>query len=328
MRGLYCRCAATLALCSAGTAFAQGVAQPDYPSKPLRFVIPFAAGGPVDVLGRGIGQKFTASMSQQVLLDNRPGANTIIALDLVAKSPPDGYAILLASGAFTTLASFNKSLPFDPLRDFTPVTMNARIPGFLMVTHPSVPARSVKELIAVAKANPDKLNYGSSGYGGVQHLAMSLFALNVGTKMTHIVYKGAAPLAVDLVAGHVETAFMVPAGVLEYVRAGRLRALGFSGLKRWNKLPDVPTIDEAAIKNFEYYTWYGFWYPAGVPAAYVTKLHAETVKAVAAPDVRKRFDDLGFEGIASDKPADFAKFVQDDMSAMKKLAAQIGFVPQ
>jgi tripartite-type tricarboxylate transporter receptor subunit TctC len=312
----------------APAAYAQPAAQPDYPSKPIRFIIPFAAGGPVDVLGRGIGQKMAATFGQQMLLDNRPGGNTIIALDLVAKSPPDGYMILLASGAFTTLASFNKSLPFDPLRDFTPVTMNARIPGFLLVTHPSLPARSVKELIAIAKTSPDKLNYGSSGHGGVQHLAMSLFALSAGTKMTHIVYKGAAPLSVDLVAGHVDTAFMVPAGVLEYVRAGRLRALGFSGLQRWNKLPDVPTIDEAAIKGYEYYTWYGFWYPAGVPAAYVTKLHAETVKAVAAPDVRKRFDDLGFEGIASDKPADFAKFVQDDMAAVKKLASQIGFVPQ
>jgi tripartite-type tricarboxylate transporter receptor subunit TctC len=312
----------------APAAVAQPAAQPDYPSKPIRFIIPFAAGGPVDVLGRGLGQKFTAAMGQQALLDNRPGGNTIIALDLVAKSPPDGYVILLASGAFTTLASFNKSLPFDPLRDFTPVTMNARIPGFLLVTHPSLPARSVKDLIAIAKANPDKLNYGSSGHGGVQHLAMSLFALAAGTTMTHIVYKGAAPLSVDLVAGHVDTAFMVPAGVLEYVRAGRLRAIAFSGLQRWNKLPDVPTIDEAAIKGYEYYTWYGFWFPAGVPAPYVTKLHAETVKAVAAPDVRKRFDDLGFEGIASDKPADFAKFVQDDMAAMKKLASQIGFVPQ
>lgn len=322
-------CVSAWALCSASVGLAQQAA-PDYPSKPIRMIIPFAAGGPMDVLGRGLTQKLSApgSLAQNVILDNRPGANTIIALDLVAKAPPDGYMFLHGSGAFTTLASFNKSLPFDPARDFTPVTLTARIPGFLLVVHPSVPARTVKELIALAKASPDKLNYGSSGYGGVQHLAMSLFALSAGTRMTHVVYKGAAPLVVDMVAGHVETSFVVPAGVLEYVRAGRLRALGFSGLKRWNKLPDVPTIDEAAIKGYENFTWYGLWFPAGVPAAYVTKLHAETIKAVAAPDVRKRFDDFGFEGLTSDTPANFAKFVADDMAAMKKLATQIGFVPQ
>jgi tripartite-type tricarboxylate transporter receptor subunit TctC len=223
-----------IAQLSALVVCAQSTPQPDYPSKPICFIIPSAAGGPVDVLGRGIGQQFTPAMGQQVVLDNRPGAGTIIALDLVAKAPPDGYVVLLGSGAFTTLASFNKTLPFDPLRDFTPVTQNARIPGFLLVVHPSVPARTVKELIALSKGNPDKLDF----------------------------------------------------------------------------------------------TWYGFWLPAGVPAAYANKLHAETVKAVAAPDLRKRFDELGFEGIASDKPADFAKFAQEDMAAVKKLAAKIGFVPQ
>jgi len=235
---------------------------------------------------------------------------------------------LLTSGNFTALPAFTKTLPYDPIRDFTPVSMVARIPGFLLAVHPSVPASSVKELVALAKASPGKLNYGSSGTGGVQHLAMALFNLATDTKMTHVLYKGAPPLSIDLLSGQIETAFVVPAGAIEFVRTGRMRALGFSGQKRWDKLPDVPTIDEAGVKGFEYFTWYGLWYQAGVPTDYVNRVHAEIVKGVALPDVRRRFDDLGFEGSASARPADFAKFVQSDLAAMKKLASQIEFVPQ
>lgn len=305
-----------------------GVARPDFPSKPIRLIVPFAAGGPVDVLGRAVGQKMAATFGQNVLLDNRPGASGILAMELVAKSPPDGYVVLLTSGNFTALPAFTKSLPYDPIRDFASISMVARIPGFLLAVHPSVPVRSVKELVALAKANPGKLNYGSSGTGGVQHLAMALFNLATDTKMTHVLYKGAPPLSIDLMSGQIETAFVVPAGAIEFVRTGRMRALGFSGRKRWDKLPDVPTIEEAGVKGYEYYTWYGLWYRAGVPVDYVNLLHAEIVKGVAAPDVRRRFEELGFEGMASATPADFAEFVQRDLAAMKKLASQIGFVPQ
>lgn len=171
-----------------------GVALPDFPSKPIRLIVPFAAGGPVDVLGRAVGQKMSATFGQNVLLDNRPGASGILAMELVAKAPPDGYVVLLTSGNVTALPAFTKTLPYDPIRDFAPISMVARIPGFLLAVHPSVPARSVKDLVALAKAGPGKLNYGSSGTGGVQHLAMALFNLATDTKMTHVLYKGAPPL--------------------------------------------------------------------------------------------------------------------------------------
>ena len=321
---------AVVQLVAASLALAQspGVAPPDFPTKPMRFIVPFAAGGPVDVLGRAVGQKMSATFGQNVLLDNRPGASGILAMELVAKSPPDGHVLLLTSGNFTALPAFTKTLPYDPARDFAPISAVARIPGFLLAVHPSLPVRTVKELVALAKANPGKLNYGSSGTGGVQHLAMALFNLATGTQMTHVLYKGAPPLSIDLLSGQIDTAFVVPAGALEFVRTGRMRAIGFSGKKRWDKLPDVPTVEEAGVKGYEYYTWYGFWYPAGVPSEYINRVHAEIVKAVAAPDVRKRFEDLGFEGMTSDRPADFARFVQADLAAMKKLASQIVFVPK
>ena len=325
---------ALLCLFTSLTASPLAIAQPagvpaaGYPNKPIRFIVPFAPGGPVDVLGRAVGQKMSATFGQNVLLDNRPGASGILGMDFVAKSPPDGYVILLTSGNFAALPAFTKTLPYDPIRDFAPISTVARIPGFLLAVHPSLPARTVKELVALAKASPGKLNYGSSGTGGVQHLAMALFNLATDTKMTHVLYKGAPPLSIDLLSGQIDTAFVVPAGALEFVRTGRMRAIAFSGKTRWGKLPQVPTVEEAGVKGYEYFTWYGFWFPAGIPAEQMDRVHAEIVKAVAAPDVQKRFDDLGFEGIASDSPAAFAQFVQADIAAMKKLAAQIGAVPQ
>jgi tripartite-type tricarboxylate transporter receptor subunit TctC len=236
--------------------------------------------------------------------------------------------MLLTSGNFTALPAFTRTLPYDPVRDFAPISSIARIPGFLLAVHPSLPVRSVKDLVALARANPAKLNYGSSGTGGVQHLAMALFNLATDTKMTHVLYKGAPPLSIDLMSGQIETAFVVPAGALEFVRTGRMRAIGFSGKKRWNRLPEVPTIEEAGVKGYEYFTWYGFWYPAAVAADAIGRVHAEIAKTVASPEVSRRFDDLGFEGFVSDKPADFARFVQADLAAMKKLATQIGAVPE
>jgi hypothetical protein len=317
-------------VCFAASALGQSAAhaQAEFPNRPIRIVVPFAAGGPVDVLGRAAAQQMSATFGQNVLLDNRPGASGILGMEVVARAAPDGHVMLLTSGNFTALPAFTRTLPYDPVRDFAPISSIARIPGFLLAVHPSLPVRSVKDLVALARANPAKLNYGSSGTGGVQHLAMALFNLATDTKMTHVLYKGAPPLSIDLMSGQIETAFVVPAGALEFVRTGRMRAIGFSGKKRWNRLPEVPTIEEAGVKGYEYFTWYGFWYPAAVAADTIGRVHAEIAKTVSSPEVSRRFDDLGFEGFVSDKPADFARFVQDDLAAMKKLATQIGAVPE
>ncbi len=298
----------------------------DYPVKPVRLIVPFAPGGPVDVLGRALAQHMAPAFGHNVLLDNRPGASGIVAMELVAKSPPDGHVLLLTSGNFTALPAFTPKLPYDPARDFAPVSSVARIPGFLLAVHPSLPVKTVQDLIRLAKTHPGKLNYGSSGTGGVQHLAMALFNIATGTQMTHVLYKGAPPLSIDLMSGQIETAFVVPASSLDFVRSGRMRAIGFSGRSRWNKLPEVPTIAESGVKGFDYFTWYGMWAPAAVPPAIVERVHAEVNRALGQPDVRTRFDEFGFEPMPATRPAEFGRFVETDMAAMRKLARQIGTV--
>ena len=318
---------ACLGLAGSLQVFAQ-TSEQNFPSKPVRFVIPFSAGGPVDVLGRAVGQKFSANFGTNVILDNKAGAAGIVAFDAVAKANPDGYTLLLTSGNFTAIPAFIKTLPYDPVRDFKPLSMVAKTPGMVLAVNPSVPIKLVKDLVDYAKANPNKLNYGSSGFGGVQNLGMELFMRAANIKMTHIAYKGATPLSMDLLGGQIDIALLTPVTAIEYVKTGKLRALGFSGLKRFNKLPEVPTLDEAGVKGFEYILWYGFWYPAKVPTAIMNKMHAEIVKAANSPDVQKAFDDVGFEASASTTSAEFTKFTLNDLAAMKSLANQMGFVPE
>lgn len=320
--------AGVLALCliTAGTAFAQKAVS-DYPSKPIRFVVPFVAGGPMDVIGRLVGQKLLTAWGQNVIIDNRAGAGGVIGTDAVAKAPPDGYTVLHTSSAHALLPAFNK-LTYDPIRDFAPISTATRTIGYVLAVHPSMPVNSVAELIATAKKSPGKLNYGNTGHGGVIFVAQEMFnAAAGGIKMTTVQYKGIGQLVTDLMGGHIDLAFLTTSNALGMARSGKVRALGISGAKRWKQLPDVPTIDEAGLKGFEYYAWFAFWYPGQTPTELVNKFHGELSKAVAAPDVQQRFDELGFEAhILS--PAAFGKLVQTDIDATRKLAARLGIQPQ
>ena len=228
--------------------------------------------------------------------------------------------------ARTRCWAFNK-LTYDPLRDFAAISTATRTVGYVLAVHPSIPANSMGELITLAKKNPGRLNYGNSGYGGVLHVGMELFNAAAGIKMTTVQYKGIGQLVTDLAGGHIDLAFLSSSSAVGMAKSGKIKSLAFSGAKRWKQLPDVPTVIEGGVKDFEYYAWFGFWYPAGTPVEYVNKFHGELAKAVAAPDVLARFDELGFESHIL-TPAEFTKLVQTDIDQTRKLAMQLGAKPQ
>jgi tripartite-type tricarboxylate transporter receptor subunit TctC len=303
------------------------VAAKDYPNKPVRLVVPYAAGGGLDVVGRILAQKMAPALGQQVVLDNRGGAGGVPGSDHVAKSAPDGYTLLHSTSSHLTLPFFLKSLPYDTVRDFMPVTIVVRNVGHLLVVNNSVPARSVKELIALAKANPGKLNYGSAGNGNVLHLAAELFNVLANTKMTHIPYKGAANAMTDLVGGQIDVCFPTAPTAWSLVQSGRVRALGITAAKRWARLPEVPTLDEAGLKGHHYSAWYALWFPAGTPQEYVERIYREVAAALTDADVRRNYDEQGLVPVGN-RPEEFAKTIQDELEFNRKLTARMGVVPE
>jgi tripartite-type tricarboxylate transporter receptor subunit TctC len=319
----------TLAVVAASMA-APSAAQPrtaaDYPNRPIRIIVPFVAGGPMDLIGRLVGQKFAADWGQNFVIDNRAGAGGIIGTEVASKAAPDGYTVLHTSSSHSQLPVFNK-LPYDPVRDFAPIGTATRVVGYVLGVHPSVPIHSVKELIAFAKKQPGKLNYGNTGIGGVLYVGMETFNAAAGIKMDTVQYKGIGQMVNDLAGGHIDLAFLTSSNALGMVKAGKVRAIGISGAKRWKQLPDVPTIDEAGVKGFEYYAWFGFWYPARVPAAYIEKFNGELHKALKAPDVLARFDEVGFEAYPLSS-AEFAKLVRREIDLTQKIATRLGVKPQ
>lgn len=317
----------TVLVCSiaAGTALAQRVPG-DFPTRPIRVVVPVVAGGPLDVIGRLVGQKLQAAWGQNVYIDNRPGAGGIVGTQLVVKSPPDGHTMLHFSSAHALLPAFNK-LPYDPVRDFSAITPAARTVGYVLGVHPSMPVNSVAELVALAKQKPGQLNYGNSGHGGVLHVAMEQFNTAAKIRMTTVQYKGIGQLVTDLAGGHIELAFLTSSNAIGMAQQGKIKALGVSGAKRWKQMPDVPTIAEAGIKGYEFYSWFAFWFPAATPVELVNRTQTEIAKAVAAPDVLARFDELGFEPYPL-KPDEFTRLVQNEISATLKLATTLGIKPQ
>lgn len=284
-----------------------------YPDKPIRMVVPWSPGGGSDVSGRIVAAKLTEALGQQVVVDNRPGAAGNIGTALTSKAPADGYTLLLADTGFSTGISLYKDPGYNPIKDFAPVSLAAITP-IVAVVHPSVQANTVKELIALAKAEPGKLNFGSGGTGGSVHLAGEMFLLRTGTKMIHVPYKGSGPAAVDLAAGVVQVMFSTAPAVMPLIRANRIRPLGVASSNRSVFLPDVPTMKEAGVIDFVADNWYGVLVPTGTPKPVIERLHREINKAVALQDVKDRFFGAGLEARPSATPLEFGAFVQNDVA--------------
>ena len=292
------------------TAYALAAGAQNYPTKPVRIVVPFPAGGGVDLTARTVSQKLTDYLGQQVVIDNRAGAAGTIGAEHVAKSAPDGYTLLVAGpGSVAVAPLLFPKLGYNPLKDLAPITMLVTMP-YIIVAHPSVPAKNAAELIALAKANPGKLNMASGGAGTGQHLAGEFFNVLAGIKMIHIPYKGTAPAIADIMGGHADLTFSDPS-VLPQLQAGRLKVLGVSGPKRYPPLPNVPTVNESGLPGFDALNWYPLMAPAGTPRDLVMKLNTEAIKALNSPDVR---DKLMAQGLipAPMSPEQLGQFIRED----------------
>jgi tripartite-type tricarboxylate transporter receptor subunit TctC len=293
-----------------------------YPSKPIRIVIGFAAGGPSDIAARTIGQKLTEKWGQQVIVDIRPGASGNIATEIVAKAPPDGYTLLEPAFAHAVNPFLYSKLPFDAVKDFAPVLLFASIANVLVV-HPSIPARSVKELIAFAKTRPGELTAGSAGNGTASHLAVELLNLMGGIKTTHVPYKGLAPAHTEIMGGQLSMLFDGIVTGMPAVKAGRLRALGVTTAKRWQGTPDIPTMAESGLAGFEVNSWYGLLAPAGTPRDVILRLNSEVARALREPDARERLYSIGAEPM-DNTPEEFAAYIAAEMAKWSKVVKAAG----
>ena len=295
----------------------------DYPAKPIRLVVPAAPGGGADFLARIVGVKLAAPVGKSVLVPNRAGASGTIAADGTAKSPGDGYTVLMGQSTSIVIApQLYPKLPYDTLRDLKPVTLVAEVPN-VMVLHPSVPANTVKELIALAKAKPEMLNFGSSGNGAPSHLAGEMFKSATGTRLVHVPYKGAGPAVNALIAGEIQVMFAPIVAVLPQVKAGRLRALGVTSAKRSAAAPDLPTLAETGLTGYEISSWFGLFVPASTPAAVVDKLFKDTSRVLKSPDVIERFAKEGAEPVGS-TPAEFNNYVRTEFVKYNKVIKDNG----
>jgi tripartite-type tricarboxylate transporter receptor subunit TctC len=320
--------ALTLASCaSAHAASSDKQAAQTYPTKPIRFVVPFAPGGSTDTLARVLGQKLAEGLGQQVVIDNRTGANGNIGMEIVANAPPDGHTIVLGYIANVAIGpSLYEKLPFDPVKDYEPVTLIATSPNVL-VAHPSIKATNMKELIALAKAQPGKLNYASASVASVGHLTGELINQLAGINMTHIAYKGSGQAVTDLLGGHVQLMYSGFSSTLLHIKSGKLRAIAQTGAKRSPALPDVPTIAESGFPGFEATAWYGVHAPARTPKAIVARLNSEFVKALKLPDVRERLSSLGFE-ISGSTPEFYGNYIKSEIKKWAKVVKASGARPE
>jgi tripartite-type tricarboxylate transporter receptor subunit TctC len=305
-------------------ATAAGAYAQNYPARPIRFIVPYVAGGAGDIFARVIGQKLYEATGQTVVVDNRPGANGIIGTDLVAKAPPDGYTIVMGNSApFVLNPALYSKLPYDPVRDFAPVTQGTYY-AYVLVVHPSLPAKTVQELIAFAKARPGQLAYGSTGTGSANHLAGEFFGAMTGTKLTHVPYKGSAAALADVLGGQLPIMFDTPITSIPQLKAGKLRALGFSGNRRASQLPDVPTIDELGLKGFEVSSWQAILAPAGTPKPVVDRLYMETAKALKMSDVIERLATQGGNELIGSTPDQFAAVIKVEIAKYAKIIKDAG----
>jgi len=318
MKRVYC--AAWIALVAGTGPFVPAHAQ--YPNKPVRFILPFPPGGGTDTLARILGGKLAEGLGQQVVLDNRPGAGANIGAEIAAKSPPDGYTLLMGNVAHAINVSLYSKLNYNFLRDFAPVSLLASTPN-IVVVHPSVPAKSVKELVALAKARPHQLDFASSGSGSSAHLAGVLFQQLAGVQMNHIPYKGGGPAVIALVSGQVAVGFATTPSVIGHIKAGKLRGLAVTGPKRAQSTPDLPTVSEAGVTGYEVTGWYGVLVPAGTPKDVIARLNAESVKVIRLPDVKERVETAGFETLGT-TPEEFGAFMKSEVEKWTKVVKASG----
>jgi tripartite-type tricarboxylate transporter receptor subunit TctC len=304
---------AAISLALAVTAQAQ-----TYPAKPIRLIVPFAAGGTVDISARGIAPGLSEILGQNIIVDNRGGAGGIIGADLVAKAAPDGYTLLMGSNSTVSVApALYPKNPYHPIRDFAPISLVVATP-FVLVVHPSVPAKTVKDLIALAKAKPGRLTMASGGTGSSNHLVGELFQSLTGAKFTHIPYKGAAPAGVDLMAGQVDLLFDQLATSVGPAKSGRIRAIAVTSKARTAAFPDVPTMLESGVRDYEVINITGVLAPAGTPAAIIDRLNAAIIKVLAQPTVRERFAAIALDARGG-TPAEFAAFIKEDFARWTKV---------
>jgi len=293
-----------------------------YPDKPIRFVVPFTPGGPTDIQGRMLGEKLSQRLGQQVIVDNRGGAGGNIGMEIVARAPADGYTLVIATVGTWAVNPYLYKLSFDVVKDFAPVTQVSTAPGVLIV-HPSVAAKSVKDLIALAKAKPGQLNYGSSGVGGFGHICGELFTLMTGTKMIHVPYKSSAPSLTDLIGGQIQVLFNNMISTVPQVKAGKVRALATTGAKRSPALPDLPTLSESGLAGYENSSWSAVAAPAGTPRPVIARLHKELTEILKLPDIQQRHADVGAEIIAS-TPEAFHAYLKAELAKFSKLVKAAG----
>jgi tripartite-type tricarboxylate transporter receptor subunit TctC len=300
-------------------------AQP-WPAKPVRFVVPFPPGGSTDVAARALADKLAASLGQPVIVDNRAGANGAIGTAEVARAAPDGYVILFAADPVTMLHLVVKNLPFDTLRDFVPITQVTTQP-IAVAVHTSVPAQTIREFIAYAKANPGKLSFGHSGTGSGQHLSGELLKKMAGIDMVHVPYKGGAPAVQDLVGGQVPVGVLGSTPLIPHHKSGRIRILAFTSLERFAPMPEIPTLHESGLTGFETSQWLGLLAPRGTTNEVVQRMHDETAKALALPEVRERLVQAALQPVGS-APREFAAVIRADIERWGKLAKELGIQPQ
>ncbi|HEV7802671.1 MAG TPA: tripartite tricarboxylate transporter substrate binding protein [Burkholderiales bacterium] len=310
--------AAAFVACMMADAHAQA-----YPSRPVRLIVPFSPGGAADVPGRILSDRLTHVLGQQVVIENRPGAGSTIGAEAAAKAPPDGYTLFMISNTHFVSAGLYKKLTYDSLNDYTPITQITSAPNVLIV-HPSLPAKNVKELIALAKSRPGQINYATSGNGSTQHLTGALFCKMAGISMTHIPYRGSGPVTADLLAGQVQVGFPGIAGMLSHIKSGKLRALGVTSAKRSPELPDVPTIAEAGVKGYEMVAWFGIAAPKGLPRDVQGRLHTDLLKVLKTPDMQKSMRQVGQEVAYQEKPEQFYDFMKVEAAKWAKVVQDAG----
>ena len=320
-------CAIAIAgLAASAPAPAQSDPAQSYPSKPIRLIVPFAAGGGVDLTARTIAQMLTEAWGQPVVVDNRAGANGTIGVEIAAKSPPDGYTLTMISASHSVNVNLYKNLPYDLVSDFAPITQATTQP-YVLVVNPRLPVRSVGDLIAMAKARPNSLNYGSSGIGGLSHLSGALFAAQANIQLTHIPYKGGSPAMQDVVAGRIEMLFSTLLQSHAHIAAGKLRPLAVTTATRSPAAPQLPTMIESGMPGFVVAGWYGILAPAGTPAAIITKLNKEVVRVLHTPEMRERLASDGSEPVGG-TPEEFAAHIKSEIAKWHKVILEADIKPE